>query len=65
MDIDAVEIKTGEGVTLRNGETATFTSTVTYVDAGPVIERQENGPAYVERDGVLEVYPDWQRPFVD
>jgi hypothetical protein len=63
MDIDAVDIKTGEGVTLRNGESVTFTETVT-IDGEAVIKRQ-SGPAYVERDGVLEVYPDWQRPFVD
>lgn len=63
-DIKAIDVKVGEGVTLGCGDTVMFTATITlHRDGTQTVD--ETGAAYVERDGVLEIYPDWHRPFVD
>jgi hypothetical protein len=54
--VDAIEVKPDRRVTLREGDGVMIASTVTTDEFGTVVTP---GGAYVERDGVLEVYPNF------
>jgi hypothetical protein len=64
MDINSVEVKVGEGLSLKKGDVLMISSTMSTDDTGALVSR-ESGLAYIEREGCLQVYPDWEHPFVD